>query len=686
MSVNWELIPLLAMVFILPFFRGGEHEIIQIIFLSLPLFYLPILFSIPRKVSKTFIAVFWLWLIYLGVNVVSTINSASIALSVTQVMRLMGVFLYFVFIYLVIEKKRDLKLLGDLIIVTGFILSLISFYFIAFPPGPDFSGMNLVYAKYGHNHLADYLLFVLPVAMYKYLKTKTKTKEAVWTTVLLFLYIGFLLTFSRGAFLAMAVIVLWWILNKRKNDLRVLNFTPLVIVPLVLIIVAFGLGFINNSKNIISDSEIRSNWSLRQLIKPVNVEGRFDYWKQAIEGFKLKPILGTGPGTFRITSKRFEQRKNVRSWFAHNSLLQVLSETGLIGLTVIIALLYLIIIKTDHLIKPAIDLEFALILGAGGSLLQSLVDFNWDLLAILVLFWILIAAVMKVRDKTRVVVGNSVKFTVLFFSILLVIFTGIKTASMITASDERSVRIFPFSETKWVKTLENNKEIFDDKLIERSIVFNRDNQTINSLVADSIYKHKGALAALLYYKKLLVIDPSGVDYESVYKAAVEVNDFQLAIDCLRPLSKQVFLEKQRIYSHLIKVELPTVSIDTNIESGFYEDQLRKFRFSEKEIGIYLAKMYYLLGLSAYKYGYIDTTESFWLTAIYIAPEWSYFHVELANMYSLNGNDTTVKKTIDFCASFITAKDHCMRHYNQAAVQKTIKDVGFMKQTIIDKVN
>src|SRR4030066_10198 len=73
--------------------------------------------------------------------------------------------IFFLLFLCIIEKPRDLNFILLSIFFVGVLLSFISLHFIVFPPN-TMGVMNLVYATYGHNHLADYLIFFFPFSVY----------------------------------------------------------------------------------------------------------------------------------------------------------------------------------------------------------------------------------------------------------------------------------------------------------------------------------------------------------------------------------------------------------------------------------------------------------------------------------------------------------------------------------------
>ena len=76
------------------------------------------------------------------------------------------------------------------------------------------------------------------------------------------------------------------------------------------------------------------------IFKPsVPSDNRLEYWRQAIEAIKERPLFGSGPRTFYLLSRRLQSAPNSWSWFAHSFPLQTAAETGLVGLSIFLFLI-----------------------------------------------------------------------------------------------------------------------------------------------------------------------------------------------------------------------------------------------------------------------------------------------------------------------------------------------------------
>lgn len=130
---------------------------------------------------------------------------------------------------------------------------------------------------------------------------------------------------------------------------------------------------------------------------------------RAIEAWREAPLTGVGLKNFRLTCKtdNFEHQGNIDTWcfnHAHNPYLEVLSEAGIIGLTLFLTLIALIIKDIATGWRPSRP-DFPLIAAATASLLMFLwpvmvsksLFANWNAM----LFWLAIGLALALSRRGR---------------------------------------------------------------------------------------------------------------------------------------------------------------------------------------------------------------------------------------------------------------------------------------------
>jgi O-Antigen ligase len=105
---------------------------------------------------------------------------------------------------------------------------------------------------------------------------------------------------------------------------------------------------------------------------------RFTWWAQAWHGFTHHVLWGTGAGSFHLLNLRYRKTYLDYTIEPHNLPVQVLAELGLVGLTLL--LLSCVLLLRGSLRRSGHELALALLLPA--FLVHSLVDVDWDFVAV----------------------------------------------------------------------------------------------------------------------------------------------------------------------------------------------------------------------------------------------------------------------------------------------------------------
>ena len=145
--------------------------------------------------------------------IVLTPFSDSAGYSISATVRLVEGYLVYVFFSGLSRDSRNqnlsdsgIKLLSCLprALLVGVVATIASFVFLLNPSLARFlPSMNLLFANYGHNHLAGLLLFVFPVTI-----GLVEKKKNIWAIGALGLFIvGMVLTFARGAWILLFFIL-----------------------------------------------------------------------------------------------------------------------------------------------------------------------------------------------------------------------------------------------------------------------------------------------------------------------------------------------------------------------------------------------------------------------------------------------------------------------------------------------
>lgn len=366
----------------------------------------------------------WITLILYYVILIPFSDSAGYSISATT--RLIeGYLIYVMFVTLARDSRNQklsdsgnqevVELFTKGLLTVGAAATVASFVLLIFPSLARFlPPMNLLYANYGHNHLASLLLFIFPVAI-----GLVEKKRSAWSMGLLALFlVGMIFTFARGAWILLVLyFVSLFVMNKNTFIKRVSLFVAMVIV-----VVFLGTALLSTR------GEKQNSIYFRQLnafiFKPsVPSDNRLEYWRQAIEAIKERPLFGSGPGTFYLLSRRLQSAPSSWSWFAHSFPLQTAAETGLVGLSIFLFLTCVLFRVSWAHAEGQKDDQNRRLLSRGVLLVffYGMYEFAFDFVSI----WILLCALMGSltlhntggHDKQR----TSIAVTI-FLSILTVFY------------------------------------------------------------------------------------------------------------------------------------------------------------------------------------------------------------------------------------------------------------------------
>jgi O-antigen ligase len=214
--------------------------------------------------------------------------------------------------------------------------------------------------------------------------------------LLFFIYIllsgTLLLTFSRGGYLGLLFgLAIFFFLSWQRMKISEKKFFVSLAFLAVVLMAVFGNLFIGRFVSIFNFSE-GSNL------------GRLGIWQESISLVQKNPILGIGLGNYSLALNFNENYRNAVS--SHNLYLDILTETGIIGLSAW-ALFFWNGFKDSLLgIKKKIKESFVLSLGIIGSLSYFLIHsffetsiFNPTILSFLMVIMGLTVSLDKIKEK-----------------------------------------------------------------------------------------------------------------------------------------------------------------------------------------------------------------------------------------------------------------------------------------------
>ncbi|MGA8761520.1 MAG: O-antigen ligase family protein [Candidatus Sulfotelmatobacter sp.] len=245
-----------------------------------------------------------------------------------------------------------------------------------------------IYGPYvNHNHYAGLMEMLAPIPLILSLTRLAPSKVRMAAAVAAALMAGTIfLSGSRGGMLAIAteLIVLAILLTKQRRGLRTAVGIGLFLAIVLTMLIWIGGGELSRRIATISPAHTDLTSDLRAGIN-----------RDGLRMFVKRPVLGWGLGTFPLVYPEF--RSFYTNFFvnaAHNDYLQLLVETGLLGVAIMI---WFLIVVYRGAIKKLSNwtgdisgaVALASLLGLSGILVQSAFDFNLQIPANAALFYVL---------------------------------------------------------------------------------------------------------------------------------------------------------------------------------------------------------------------------------------------------------------------------------------------------------
>jgi O-antigen ligase len=255
------------------------------------------------------------------------------------------------------------------------------------------------------NSYAGFLLLILPAVVALTLRRAASATERVWWGwVGLVLLLGFVLTLSRGAWLALALALpVLPLLGAQGGGRR----RAILAVAVAVVLLACGYGIITQYRP--------AQERFRQLVADNGEVTRPAMWRGAWDLFRASPLLGSGAGSYNVLFER-HRREGFRDepLWAHNEYLNTLSDYGAVGFVLGFGAVAVIGVgclrngSADRRRVSRLDDPFV-VAGFGAGLfafaLQMGLDFHWKIpalaLASATMAGLTVSAVWPQTDRPR---------------------------------------------------------------------------------------------------------------------------------------------------------------------------------------------------------------------------------------------------------------------------------------------
>ena len=357
-------------------------------------------------------------LFYAGANLLALFVTSNIYESLAVLLRILIYLLIFLLVVNNLQEK-DVRRAFVTVVIMGFIISAIGVlqYFgmdwfrFLYPAAPT----SRVFSILGNpDFLGGYLALILPLALILLLNCGLREKAGIFGAISFFvIMLCLFLTGTRsalvafgGSFIFLSVLIL---LQKGMKRFK-RRWSYILIISLVIF---FALGFSGRGR--IKDFFFRFSTLLNPetLKADGSVQYRLSVWRTSIAMFKDHPVLGVGPGVFKLHYPIYQA--NLRTFSpgipffssqesrVHNEYLQTLAETGIIGtaafLWLAICIFYSGLKYLYHTKEPKQkNIIIGLLAAISAIFLDSIFAFPFHLTSHTTLFWLFLGMLVVVGE------------------------------------------------------------------------------------------------------------------------------------------------------------------------------------------------------------------------------------------------------------------------------------------------
>ncbi len=230
-------------------------------------------------------------------------------------------------------------------------------------------GSGRIVSLFGNpNYFSSYLAIGVTLLLL-FRRHETGSRRKLFTVAILLACLCCVATFSRSGNLALLTgLSFYWLLTVRQRSIR--SAFPLVLLPMGIFSALILLGPVMPLRYRITYSDNPGSEDIARVGQTLEDLSRLEAAQYGLQLFEAHPWLGTGFGTF--VARNYNATGNYVA--THNTLLQVLTGTGLVGtillLLVVWALACELSTQARRLVLPTV--MATAVVGAFTDLLQSL--------------------------------------------------------------------------------------------------------------------------------------------------------------------------------------------------------------------------------------------------------------------------------------------------------------------------
>jgi putative inorganic carbon (HCO3(-)) transporter len=350
--------------------------------------------AIRRKsVNFVFLAFFVLQLILLPFSLLPI-------RSIPAIVWWLGYLAIFLFYQNLVKSERVLENLSKMLVVLTTVFGVVSIYNFIETGLTSYTRLDGFIGI--HNIYGGFLILPLMQSIYLVFNEKRLRSKICWSASLVVILASLILTFSRGTWLSIIAALVFAVIlfrqkifqNQSPKAIAVRNWQMIVIL-LFLTLVSIGviwqiakISTQNNSRDSISNVKIFSGESAEENA----FVARLHYFADAWNVFAKSPAVGFGLGTYPNALRMYKIDPNFGlAVDPHNWLLRMAVEDGFVVTVVFVIFIIFLFVGIYRLILKRKDkswLSISIFTGLIGGTIHGLMDFDWSVNLLLLVFFI----------------------------------------------------------------------------------------------------------------------------------------------------------------------------------------------------------------------------------------------------------------------------------------------------------
>jgi O-antigen ligase len=422
-----------AVIFILPFFEGGKTAAAELIlFVLMPALTLFIWrqnggFNLGGiKYPAIFLSLF---LVASGLSIFYS-PEKYLALKIFLDLLACGLLLFLSYNF--IDSRQKINWFGWLAVALGAVLSLQGLY--DFLMSQNFSYLRLVSTFYHHIPFGEFIAypFLIAFSLLFFGNNSKKAQILLFCANILF-FVALYFNHCRGAWISLAISFIVLALLFKKQILTKSSLKKFLIIILAGSAIIIGVCRIKSWQA--SQASVAASYSGPETIAENAATARILFWQRAWDIFKDYPITGAGLASYPDLHKQYIQPPFYYSADPHNFYLKLLAENGIIAFLLFAAFIASVFqrfasslknLRTAAGLDNAALISLAMIAGVVCGLLNNAVNFGWNYLANLVVFFFFIGVSLRACDiyNNQSAVNFQKSITPVFFSLSLILLVG----------------------------------------------------------------------------------------------------------------------------------------------------------------------------------------------------------------------------------------------------------------------